>query len=138
MAISTVSSNIRKSSSSIEVYRGQSQDIEYEIVQAQDGECGEELSPVDLTGSSIYLTVRTEPSSPTALIEKNSSNALDIEIPTPVEDGIVIVHFSSDDTKDLEANEYVFDVWLQLSSGKRVPVIEVSEFVVKEPVTKIS
>ena len=138
MSITQVSSNITKSSNAIEVYKGESKDLELEITQfVENAEGNEEEQPVPLDGCTIYMTVRVTASSPEALIEKDSTNALDIEILTPAEDGLALIHLIPDDTKNLEADTYVFDIWLVLSTGKQVPVIEVSEFIVKEPVTKL-
>lgn len=137
MAISGASSNITSSSSSIEVYQGESKDLELEIVQEveQPDETVVE-EPVDLTGSKVCMTVRKTVGDPERKIAKDSTNALDIEILTPATDGMVIIHIVPDDTMNLDPGKYVFDVWVVLSSGKRLPVIEVSEFIVKEPVTK--
>jgi hypothetical protein len=138
MSISQISSNITKSSNAIEIYRGESKDLELEVTQVvENAEGNDEEQPVNFTGAVIYLTVRATASSPDALISKDSTNALDIEILIPETDGLALIHLSPDDTKNMEAEKYVFDVWIVLSSGKQVPVVEVSEFIVKEPVTKL-
>jgi len=138
MSISGASSNITKSSNSIDIYQGESQDLDLSIVQeVKDVNDVLVEEPVDLTGSVIYFSVRTKASSPDLLISKISSNILDVEIPSPLTDGLAIIHLASDDTKNMAAGEYVFDVWIVLSSGKKVPVVEVSEFLVKEAVTKL-
>jgi hypothetical protein len=137
MAISSSSSNITSSSSSIEIYQGESKDLELEIVQEvdqTDGTVDEE--PVDLTSAKVCLTVRKAVGDPEVKIAKDSLSALEIEILTPATDGLATIHLLSEDTLHLEAGKYVFDVWVVLSSGKKLPVIEVSEFIVKEPVTK--
>jgi len=138
MSISSVSSNITKSSNSIEVFQGESLDLELEvttIVTATDGTESEQ--PVNLTGSTVYFCVRRSTGDPELLIDKDSGSALEIEILTPATDGLALIHLVPDDTKNLPAGEYVFDVWVVLSSGKQVPVVEVSEFKVKEPVCRL-
>lgn len=138
MAIAVTSSNITKSSNSIEIYQGESKDISIEITQEVPNVNNVPVEePVDLTGSALYFSVRSKASSPEVLIEKNSSDALQIEILTPLTGGVAVIHLVPDDTKHINASEYVFDVWIVLSSGKRMPVVEISAFVVKEPVTKI-
>jgi uncharacterized protein YggU (UPF0235/DUF167 family) len=137
MAIGQLSSNITKSSSSIEIYQGESKDLELEIVQEvdqPDETTAEE--PVDLNGSKICFTVKKKVADTSPLISKDSTNALEIEITAPAEDGMAIIHIVSDDTMNLEAGTYVFDVWVVLSSGKKAIVIEPSEFIIKDPVTK--
>jgi len=137
MAISGSSSNITSSSSSIELYQGESKDLELEIVEEvkqTDGTLAEE--PVNLTGAKVCFTVRKAVGDPEVKIAKDSLSALEIEILTPATDGLATIHILTDDTSLLSPGKYVFDVWVVLSSGKKVPVIEVSEFIVKEPVTK--
>lgn len=137
MSIGQTSSNITKSSSSIEIYQGESKDLDLEIVQEVDqvdGTTTEE--PVDLTGAKVCFTVKKKVTDPTPLIAKDSTNALDIEILSPPEDGLAVIHIVNDDTFNLEAGNYVFDVWVSLSNGKKAIVIEPSEFIVNEPVTK--
>ena len=137
MSLSSTSSNISKSSSSIEIYQGESKDLELEIVKDVDQPDGSTIEePVDLTGAKVCFTVKKRVGDVDALISKDSTNALDIEIVTPPEDGMAIIHIVNDDTFNLEPGSYVFDIWAVLSSGKKAIVIEPSEFIVKEPVTK--
>ena len=137
MSISSTSSNITKSSSSIEIYQGESKDLDLEIVQEvqQPDETFIEQA-VDLTGAKICFTVRKRLGEIDTLIAKDSTNAIDIEIVAPPEDGMAIIHLLSEDTSLLDPGSYIFDVWVTLSSGKKLIVIEPSEFIVKEPVTK--
>lgn len=138
MSISGTSSNITKSSNSIDLYQGESKDLDLSIVKEVKDINGVPVEqPVDLTGATIYFCVRRKVNSPDLLIAKNSTNILDIEILTPLTDGLAIIHLASDDTRNMEAGEYVFDIWIVLSSGKKTPVVEVSEFIVKEAVTKL-
>lgn len=138
MSIAGTSSNITKSSNTIDLYQGESRDIDLEIVQDVPDVNGVPTEqPVDLTGATVYFSVRSKPGHPDLLIGKNSTNALEIEIPTPLTDGVAIIHLLSSDTKNMFPGEYVFDAWVVLSSGKSVPVIEIAEFIVKEPVTKL-
>lgn len=138
MAISGASSNITKSSNSIDLYQGESKDIELKIVQEVPNVNGVPVEqPVDLTGSTLHFSVRSKASSPELLIGKDSTNSLDIEILLPTTDGLAVIHLTTADAKSMPAGIYVFDVWVVFSSGKSVPVIEISEFTVKEPVTKL-
>jgi hypothetical protein len=138
MSISGTSSNITKSSNSIDVYQGESKDLDLEVVKEVKDINGVLVEqPVDLTGSILYFCVRLKVNSPDLLIAKDSTNILNIEILTPLTDGKAIVHLVPDDTRNMAAGSYLFDIWIVLSSGKRVPVVEVSEFLVKEAVTKL-
>lgn len=137
MAISGLSSNITKSSSAIEVYQGESRDVELEVVQDVEQIDGTFLEePVDLTGAKVCFTVRKEVGNPEVKISKDTDNVLEAEILTPATDGLATIYLVPVDTLYLERGDYVFDIWVVLSNGKKLPVIEVSEFIVKEPVTK--
>ena len=137
MSISGSSSNITKSSSSIEVYQGESKDLELEIVQDEEQPSGSTIEvPVDLTGAKVCMTVKKNIGDPTPRFFKSSDNILEVEILTPATDGKATIYIVPEDTLNLDPGKYFFDVWVVLSSGKKVPVIEVSEFNVKEPVTK--
>ena len=137
MALSSSSSNITKSSSSIELYQGESKDLELEIVKEVDDVDGNpQEEPVDLTSAKVCFTVRKTVGDPIANISKDSTNVLDIEILSPPTDGMVMIYLVNDDTFNMDPGKYVFDIWVVLSSGKKLPVIEVSDFIVKEPVTK--
>lgn len=137
MALSSSASNITKSSSAIELYQGESKDLELEIVKEVDDVDGNpEEKPVDLENAKICFTVRKTVEDPIANISKDSTNVLDIEIQSPATDGMVLIFLVSSDTRNMEPGKYVFDIWVVLSSGKELPVIEVSEFIVKAAVTK--
>ena len=138
MSIPSTSSNITKSSNSIDLYQGESKDLDLLIVQEVKDINGVFVEqPVDLAGSTIYFSVRKKASSTDLLIGKDSTNILSIEILAPSTSGMAIIHMLSSDTKHMPAGDYVFDVWIVLSSGKSVPVVEISEFIVKEAVTKL-
>jgi len=140
MALTAVASTLSKSPNSVELYKGQSKDLEVTIVQVGvDPDTGNEGDvAVDLTGATIYFTVKWAAGDPGCLISKKSTVSTEISINTPETDGIATIHLLTQDTYKLEAATYVFDVWVVLSSGKAYPVIEVSEFIVKEPVTVVS
>jgi hypothetical protein len=138
MSISGLSSNITSSSNSIELYQSESKDLDLLIVKEVKDINGVQIEePVDLAGVIIYFSVRTKASSPELLIGKDSTNILAIEILAPTTSGMAIIHLFSDDTKHMAPGDYVFDVWVILTNGKKVPVVEISEFTVKEAVTKI-
>jgi hypothetical protein len=138
MSISATSSNITKSSNSIDVYQGESKDLDLEVVEEVKDVNGILVEqPVDLAGATLYFSVRPKASSPELLIGKDSTNILAIEILAPTASGLAIIHLISDDTRFTPPGEYVFDVWIVLSNGKRIPIVEISEFIVKEAVTKI-
>ena len=132
-------SNINKSSNSVEIYRGQSLDLELEMTideEQPDGEVKE--VPLKLTGVSVFLSVKKDICDTRPIIYKTTASALEIEVKGDPDDGFVLIHFDPTDTKDEEPGEMVFDVWVELASGKRYPVVEVSIFKILKPVTVLT
>lgn len=128
MAFSNLSSNISKSSNTIEVYRGQSKTFELTIKDSTN-------AAVDLTGASIYFTVKKEVTDTVAIISKTTDDPLQAEILAPNTDGKARIYLIPSDTSVLDVGDYLFDIWVQLSSGKRYPIVEVSKFIIKASVT---
>jgi hypothetical protein len=137
MALSSVASTISKSANAIEVWRGQSKDIELTITQEVIENSETVTRPLPLTGATLYFQVRSRPQDTETLISKSSVVSGEITI-TDSDNGIVTIHLVPDDTKYLAADAYVFDVWIKLTGNQRYPIIEVSEFTVKQPVTVIA
>jgi hypothetical protein len=140
MALTAVNSKITKSGNAIEIYKGQSKDIEVDLTQPgidPRTNLPADVS-VDLAGAVMYCSVRSEPGNPILLIKKVSTDVTQISFTAPTTSGVAVIHFGPLDTYKLEADTYVFDVWVVLSGGKTYPVIEVSEFIVKQPVTIIA
>jgi len=139
MARSIETSNINKSSNSVEIYRGQSKDLELELTTDEKQPSGEvEEVPLKLGGASIFLAVKRDLCDERAIITKSTASALQIEIVGDPDNGLALIHFDPTDTKDEEPGDLVFDVWVELSSGKRYPVVEVSKFEILKPVTVLT
>lgn len=103
----------------------------YEIV-VQDENC----KPVDLTGSTMYFTVKSHATDVAQLFQKISTDPLQILF-TDALGGIARVYVNPADTFNASVKPYLFDVWLVLSTGKRYVVIPTSTFVVQTSVTVI-
>jgi len=140
VSISSTSSNISKSSNTIELFKGESKDLVVTVTQlseaASDNECVDVYDPVDLTGATVFFTVRKSVKEALSILEKDSTNALEIEVSSPATTGVATIYITSGDTVGLDAGTYVFDIWVELSSGKRSPVIEISEFIVRDAVKR--
>lgn len=91
---------------------------------------------VNLTGATIYFTVKVSERDAQPLFQKSSSNPAQIEITTPRE-GVALIYLQPSDTQNLDPHEYVFDVWAILSNGKRYPVVKPSVFKVDPGVSFI-
>lgn len=83
----------------------------------------EELPPFDLTGHTAYFSVRREEWEEDALIVKISTSALQIQV-VDAKAGQARVFLVPADTYHLDPGFYVFDVWVVLSTGERLPVLE--------------
>lgn len=92
---------------------------------------------VDLTGATIYFTVKKSEKETHCLIQKISTTITEIEIPNPV-DGTAKIYLTPEDTFSLAPKSYRYDVWVELSSGERHTVIPPNEFEVTASVTTFS
>lgn len=118
-------------SQTIEVFKGQSKTWLLTLKEDPGG------GPANLTGAKLYFTVRKNISDATATFEKTSDVITEIEILVPEIDGKANVFLSPSDTNNLAVGDYVYDMWVELSSGTRHPIIDPSPFIIKTPVTII-
>lgn len=114
---------------SVSLYQGQSKTLEVAVVDLSD-------KPVDLTGSTIFFTVKQCYDQSHGLIIKTSNNIAEAEI-VNAKGGIARIYLQPADTFGLAEGQYKFDVWVELVTGKRYPVILPSVFEVVAGVTKI-
>lgn len=106
----------------VEVPRGSNKVIALVVVD-QDG------NPVDLTGSTVTLTVRTALGTAVALSKTATFS-------DPVT-GRAEVNLVPADTVDLTAGSYTYDVWVvfpTLPSATKYQIVPPSAFVVAQPV----
>jgi hypothetical protein len=120
---------ILRPENALQVVRGSSKTIDLTVTN-EDG------NPVDLTGSTVYFTVKRLVTDASPLIQKKSSDALEIDIFDP-RGGVARIYLNPADTQNLALNPYVFDVWVVLSSGKRYPVVGPATFDMLPSVTVI-
>ncbi len=138
MGISIPQSTMSKSANALEVYRGQSRDVELiTTAPVVDVDGNPKAVPFDLTGCILYFTVKLTGNSSKTLISKNSTDSSQILIETPAKLGKAIIYLLPADTKYLEPDKYQFDVWVRQPTGEVYPVVEVSEFVVLQPITMV-
>lgn len=115
----------------IEIFRGASRTYELEVL---DGES----HAVDLTGARVILSVKCNLADSTPLIQKDSAvGASQVDIAHPKE-GIAEIKFVPSDTHTMDVGEYIFDVWVELASGTRSPVVLPSPFKVVAGVTVLT
>lgn len=111
----------------IVIYKGSSKTLDLQVLDQNN-------SPVNITGSTITLTVRKKAPDLLPLIFKSSTDATQVIITFP-EVGKAQIFILPSDTKTLDARVYVFDIWITLGSGLRYPIILPSDFEILQPVT---
>jgi hypothetical protein len=91
---------------------------------------------VDLTGATIYMTVKFNATDVNCIIQKISTDALQIEIPNPT-DGIAKIYIDPTDTVGKKTTRYVYDILVILVSGERHVVVGPAVFEIKAGVTVV-
>jgi len=112
---------------SLEVYRGETKTLNLTV---KDG-AG---NLVDLTGSTLYFTVKKREAERDCVIQKISSDTAQIEIASPATRGTAEIFLYPSDT-NIDPGKYRFDIWIVLPSGARHVVVRPSIFEVVTGVT---
>jgi hypothetical protein len=118
---------ILNTENSIEMFRGTSKTFDLSVVDDSG-------LPVDLTGAVLYFTVKERIDDPLPLVQKKSSDALQIDIYDP-RAGKARIYLEPGDTQNLALKPRFFDVWAVLVSGRRYVVIPPSDFILQPTVT---
>lgn len=114
----------------VPLFAGASLTLELEVVDEND-------EAIDITGSTVVMTVKCHIEDELPLIVKSSAvSPAQVDIVSPKE-GIAMIYLASDDTKNLDPGEYVFDVWVTLSSGKRYVVVEPASLIIERAVRRL-
>lgn len=113
----------------VKIYKGESKTFLLSVLDGNN-------NPVDLAGSEIYFTLRPKLCDDKVVLTKSSLDSAQIEIKSPATDGEAYVHFVPSDTEDLDHGDYVYDVWVKLTNGKQIVIIEPSLFEIKPPITE--
>jgi hypothetical protein len=91
---------------------------------------------VNLTGATIYFSVKVSDRDSHPLFQKSTLNPAQAEITVPRE-GVALIYLQPSDTQNLDPHEYLFDVWAILANGKRYPVVQPSIFAVQPGISFI-
>lgn len=84
--------------------------------------------PLNLVNKVLIFSVKTRPDEKcTTLIRKTSPLANGIEI-IDAAGGRAWIRLTKEDTAELRPGTYVYDVWVEYSTGERYPVITPSPF----------
>lgn len=136
MALPLVSSTMNKSINAIELYRGQSRNVEVDIVETVTEHGVTFDRAADLTDAVVYFTAKKLAGYPVPLLSKNSTTA-GIQISSPPTLGKAVVKILSDDTKFMPSGSYVYDIWVVFPDGRSLPVVELVEFKIKDSATMV-
>lgn len=118
---------------SVSIYKGSSKTL---CLTVNNGTgCDSGTGPVNLTGATIYFTVKCREGDPSPIISKSSNVVGQIVITEP-RAGKAKIYLTPLDT-NLDPGQYKFDVWVVLSSGKRYPVVTPSIIEILPAVTEI-
>lgn len=93
--------------------------------------------PVDLTGATVYFCVKQNLSDVATEIAKDSGTPADITILTQSGDtlGKADIFIVPSDTSGLPTGKHIYDVWVELVSGKRYEVVQASPLYLEQTVT---
>lgn len=111
----------------VQIIRGTSKTLQLTVVDSVS-------KPVDLTGARVVMTVKDRFEDTKNVFQKTSDAGTQVLI-TDAKGGIAQIFINPADTQDREIKQYVFDVWVILSSGKRYAVVPPSIFDLQPGVT---
>ena len=94
-------------------------------------------NPVNLTGSTLYFTVKKKETDRVCVIQKISTDAAQIEVASPATKGTAQIFLQPSDTNK-DPGKYRFDVWVVLASGARFVVVKPSVFEIVPGVTVLA
>jgi len=120
----------------LSIYKGESKTLILTIEKPDPDNLGSCI-PVDITGATVYFTVKEKPEATEVFIRKTSATVTEVELTDP-RGGIAKIFLAPADTINMDPRRsYVFDVWVTLSSGDQYPVVKPSTFKVLQGVTTI-
>lgn len=94
---------------------------------------------VDLTGATIYVTVRAPLAAAAAIAKVSSAGGSGIAIATQAGTtlGQFTVTFQSSETRSLSPGEFAWDAWAVIAGGARLVVVDPSRFQLVREVSAI-
>jgi hypothetical protein len=112
------------------VIRGSSKTLQLTVKDSDTNEA------VDLTGATVYFTVKSAIGDEQSLIQKISTNVAQIELTAPRE-GKASIKLVPADTMTKDPGSYTFDVWAVLASGVRIVPVPPTTLEIEQSVTVI-
>jgi hypothetical protein len=81
------------------------------------------LNVLNIAGATSYFTIKNSSDTSSVLLQKSTAIAGQGEIGVAA-NGEIIFYFTPDDTKDMSATQYVYDVLLVKADGKKYEVLK--------------
>ena len=100
---------------SVQLIRGTSKTLQLSVVDSN-------RKPVNLSGATIIMTVKNTVDNLKNVFQKTTNDPTQILITDPF-GGIAQIFINPSDTQYLDIKQYVFDVWVILTSGARYAVV---------------
>lgn len=103
----------------IEMFIGNSEDFELEITD-------EDNNAVDITDAQIIFSVKEDYDDEEYIFQRKNSFAGGDDTEILITDetgGLCEIYIIPDNTSDLKAGTYVYDVWVKLTTGKEKTVV---------------
>jgi len=116
----------------LQILRGISKTLRL-TVEDEDGE------RVDLTGATVYFSVKVNVADAAAVISKDSGTPSEITILTQSGDtlGQADIFLVPSDTSGLSPIQHYYDVWVVLASGARHAVVPPASFYIEQAITEL-
>jgi hypothetical protein len=112
---------------SVQIIRGTSKTLQLSVVDSHH-------KPVNLTGATIIFTVKNRVEDRQNVIQKTTQDPTQVQITDPF-GGIAQIFLVPADTQLRDVKQYVFDVWVILTSGARYAVVVPAIFDLQPGVT---
>lgn len=119
---------INQPENALEILRGSTKTLRLSV-QDSEGEA------VDLTGATVYFTVKKKIGDSLPLFQKISTNLTQAEI-YDAKGGIAKIYLYPADTQQRCPGDYYFDIWVVTSTGKQFAVVPPSKFTIEASVTE--
>jgi len=98
-------------------------------------------NPVDLTGATLYFTVKDGLSATAiTILTKTSASSAQIAIQNqlvPATKGMALIYLVPTDTATQAPGQYYYDAWLKTVDGKKVDLLPPSTFEIRAAVTTV-
>jgi hypothetical protein len=131
--------NVLLPDNSVRVTRGTSKSFKLSVSDLREetlSTCPDRNNPppLDLTGATLYFTIKKEISDRLPVVKKSSLISGQISV-INAKGGTARIKLDPEDTQNLEPGFYVFDVWVVLPNGDRFCVTGPATFQVEFGVT---